>query len=177
MDELTAELLEVENKDELIDEIMNQYGQEILQLAYSYVKQQETAEDLTQEIFVKCYHSLHTYKGKSAFRTWLWRIAINHCKDFLKSWYYKNVMTTENGSQYIGAAKENVEQTVIQNEEDQVLASVVMDLPIKYREVIYLYYFEELPIKEISAVIEVKENTVKTRMRKAKKLLKERLGE
>lgn len=177
MDELTVGFLELENKEELLDEIMNQYGQEILQLAYSYVKQKETAEDLTQEIFVKCYHSLHTYKGKSTFRTWLWRIAINHCKDFLKSWYNKNVMTVENESIYIGASKENVEQTVIQNEEDQVLASAVMELPINYREVIYLFYFEELPIKEISAVLEVKENTVKTRLRKAKKLLKERLGE
>jgi len=52
-----------------------------------------------------------------------------------------------------------------------------MDLPIKYREVIYLFYFEELPIKEMAAVLEVKENTVKTRLRKAKALLKERLGE
>lgn len=177
MEELTVEWLEIENKDILIDEIMNQYGQEILQLVYSYINHQETAEDLTQDIFVKCYHSLHTYKGKSAFRTWLWRIAINHCKDFLKSWYNKHVFITENESVYRGTSKESVEQRVIQNEEDQALAATVMDLPIKYREVIYLFYFEELPIKEMAAVLEVKENTVKTRLRKAKALLKERLGE
>lgn len=73
--------------------------------------------------------------------------------------------------------KESVEQTVIQNAEDSRLASAVMNLPIKYREVIYLFYYEELSIKEIATVIEVKENTIKTRLKKAKELLKEGLEE
>lgn len=177
MDELTAEFFEVEDKETLIDEIMNQYGQEILQLVYSYVNNKEVAEDLTQDIFVKCYKSLHTYKGKSKLRTWLWRIAINHCKDYTKSWYNKKVIVTENESTYTGVQKENVEQTVIQNDEDRRLASAVMNLPIIYREVIYLFYFEELPIKDIAMVIEVKENTIKTRLKKARELLKKGLEE
>lgn len=175
VDELAAELFEIEDKEAFIDEIMNKYGQEILQLVYSYVNNKEVAEDLTQDIFVKCYNSLHTYKGKSKLKTWLWRIAINHCKDYLKSWYNKKIILTGNESTYIGVQKESVEQTVIQQDEDQRLASAVMNLPIKYREVIYLFYFEELPIKEIAVVIEVNENTVKTRLRKAKELLKARL--
>ena len=59
-----------------------------------------------------------------------------------------------------------MEQTVIQNAEDRELASAVMNLPIKYREVIYLFYYEELSIKEVAIVIEVKENTIKTRLKK-----------
>ena len=85
--------------------MMNKYGQEILQLVYSYVNNKEVAEDLTQDIFVKCYKSLHTYKGKSKLKTWLWRIAINHCKDYLKSWYNKNVIATENESSILGFKK------------------------------------------------------------------------
>ncbi|PEE35305.1 sigma-70 family RNA polymerase sigma factor [Bacillus pseudomycoides] len=177
MDELTAEVFEIEDKEALIDEIMNKYGQEILQLVYSYVNNKEVAEDLTQDIFVKCYKSLHTYKGKSKLRTWLWRIAINHCKDYIKSWYNKKVIVTENESTYTGIQKESVEQIVIQNDEDHRLASAVMNLPIKYREVIYLFYFEELPIKDIAMVIEVKENTIKTRLKRAKELLKKGLEE
>ncbi|ENQ3108723.1 RNA polymerase sigma-70 factor, ECF subfamily [Bacillus sp. 491mf] len=177
MDELTAEVFEIEDKEALIDEVMNKYGQEILQLVYSYVNNKEVAEDLTQDIFVKCYKSLHTYKGKSKLKTWLWRIAINHCKDYIKSWYNKKVIVTENEFTYTGVQKESVEQTVIQNDEDRRLASAVMNLPIKYREVIYLFYFEELPIKDIAMVIEVKENTIKTRLKKAKELLKKGLEE
>ncbi|SCC01049.1 sigma-70 family RNA polymerase sigma factor [Bacillus mycoides] len=177
MDELTVEMFEIEDKEDLIDEIMNKYGQEILQLVYSYVNNKEVAEDLTQDIFVKCYKSLHTYKGKSNVKTWLWRIAINHCKDYIKSWYNKKVIVTEDESTYIGSQKESVEQTVIQNAEDRRLASAVMNLPIKYREVIYLFYYEELPIKDIAIVIEVKENTIKTRLKRAKELLKKGLEE
>jgi RNA polymerase sigma-70 factor (ECF subfamily) len=177
VDELTVEAFEIEDKEDLIDEIMNKYGQEVLQLVYSYVNNKEVAEDLTQDIFVKCYKSLHTYKGTSNLKTWLWRIAINHCKDYLKSWYNKKVIVTEDDFTYMGSQKESVEQTVIQNAEDRELASAVMSLPIKYREVIYLFYYEELSIKEIATVIEVKENTIKTRLKKAKELLKKGLEE
>ncbi|MFD2444166.1 sigma-70 family RNA polymerase sigma factor [Bacillus sp. CGMCC 1.16607] len=177
MDELTAEIFEIEDKEALIDEIMNRYGQEILQLVYSYVNNKEVAEDLTQDIFIKCYKSIHTYKGKSKLKTWLWRIAINQCKDYMKSWYNNKVIITEKNSTYIGIQEESVEQTVVQNDEDHRLASAVMNLPIKYRELIYLFYFEELPIKDIAMVIEVKENTIKTRLRRAKELLKKGLEE
>ncbi|BCD22073.1 RNA polymerase ECF-type sigma factor [Bacillus cereus] len=177
MDELTVEAFEIEDKEDLIDEIMNKYGQEVLQLVYSYVNNKEVAEDLTQDIFVKCYKSLHTYKGNSNLKTWLWRIAINHCKDYLKSWYNKKVIVTEDDFTYMESQKESVEQIVIQSAEDSRLASAVMNLPIKYREVIYLFYYEELSIKEIAIVIDVKENTIKTRMKKAKELLKKGLEE
>jgi RNA polymerase sigma-70 factor, ECF subfamily len=177
VDEITAEINEIENGAEEIDEIMNRYGQEILQLSFSYVKNKQIAEDLTQEIFVKCYKSLHTYSGKSKFRTWLWRIASNHCKDYLKSWYNKNVFTTDYQPIYDSIQSDSVEQTVIREEDDDQLASAVMELPINYREVIYLFYFEEMSIKEISVVTEVKENTIKTRLKRAKELLKERLEE
>ncbi|SME20368.1 RNA polymerase sigma factor SigM [Bacillus mobilis] len=177
VDELTVEAFEIEDKELLIDEIMNKYGQEILQLVYSYVNNKEIAEDVTQDIFVKCYKSLHTYKGKSNVKTWLWRIAINQCKDYVKSWYNKKVIVTEDEAAYIGVQNDSVEQTVIQNAEDRELASAVMNLPIKYREVIYLFYYEELSIKEIAIVIDVKENTIKTRLKKAKELLKKGLEE
>lgn len=171
------EAFEIEDKEDLIDEIMNKYGQEVLQLVYSYVNNKEVAEDLTQDIFVKCYKSLHTYKGNSNLKTWLWRIAINHCKDYLKSWYNKKVIVTEDDFTYTESQKESVEQIVIQSAEDSRLASAVMNLPIKYREVIYLFYYEELSIKEIAIVIDVKENTIKTRLKKAKELLKKGLEE
>ncbi|MBV7506748.1 sigma-70 family RNA polymerase sigma factor [Bacillus sp. sid0103] len=177
MEELTLEVLISEDKDVMIDEIMNRYGQEILQLVFSYVNNRSIAEDLTQDIFVKCYKSLHTYRGKSKLRTWLWSIAINHCKDFLKSWYNKNVVITEDEPLHNTTKKEMVEQTVIQRQEDDQLISAIMMLPIKYREVIYLFYYEELPIKEIAVLTEVGTNTVKTRLRRAKELLKERLEE
>lgn len=172
MEELTAEIFETKDKTELIDEIMTTYGQEILQLVYSYVNNKELAEDLTQDIFVKCYNSLHTFKGKSKFRTWLWQIAINHSKDYLKSWYNKTVINVENENVFEVKQNESVEATVIQKDEDDRLISLVLKLPIKFREVIYLFYYEELPINVIANLLQTKPNTVKTRLRRAKELLK-----
>ena len=177
MQDIIFEAFETEDQPEIIDEIMKKYGQEILQLVFSYVKNKAIAEDLTQDIFVKCYKSLHTYNRKSKLRTWLWRIAINHCKDYLKSWYNKKVIFSEKQMEKGHTQKETVETAVIQKSEDEKLVSTVMNLPIKYREVIFLYYFEEMSIKEIVEVTSVKENTVKTRMRRAKELLKEQLEE
>lgn len=176
MDELIVNWLELENKEEVFDEIMSTYGTELLQLVYSYVKDQTVAEDLTQDIFVKVYYSLHTYKKRSKLKTWLWRIAINHCKDHLKSWYNKNVIKVEE-IHLEEDTKENVEKEVLQKEEDKTIINAVMDLPVSYREVVFLYYFEELTMKEISSIINVNENTIKTRLRRAKDILKQKIGE
>lgn len=79
MEELSASWNEIDNKEEVFEEIMITYGQELLHLVFSYVRNQAIAEELTQDIFIKVYYSLNKYKGKSSLRTWLWRIAIIHC--------------------------------------------------------------------------------------------------
>ncbi|RIW29053.1 sigma-70 family RNA polymerase sigma factor [Bacillus salacetis] len=166
----------MEDKEGTLDEIMRVYGQDILQLVFSYVHNKAVAEDLTQEIFVKCYKSLHTYNRKAKLKTWLWRIAINHSKDHLKSWYNNKVIIAETDLSQPGRQDKSVEESVIQREEDTELANAVLNLPVQYREVIYLHYFEEMQIKDIAKATEQKPNTVKTRLRRAKSILKEQLG-
>ncbi|MFJ7737352.1 sigma-70 family RNA polymerase sigma factor [Lysinibacillus sp. NPDC097287] len=128
MDDLTLSLENAQVHN--IDEIMQAYGQELLQLVYAYVKNQAIAEDLTQEIFVKCYQALPTYKGNSTVKTWLWRIGINHCKDYLKSWYNQNVLTCTDEQFSCQESNDDVEQIVIQQDEDSRLAENVMQLPL-----------------------------------------------
>ena len=162
--------LSIESIHTPIDDMML-YGQDLLQLVYTYVKDKALAQDLTQEIFVKCYEAYPTYKGKSTLKTWMWRIAINHCKDYLKSWYNKNIQITVDAGVDVQAII-NVEQQVIRQDEQERLAKTVMELPIMYREVIYLFYFEDYTSKEIACMLSINENTVKTRLRKAKQYLK-----
>jgi len=159
----------------IIDELMIDYGQDILQLVMQYVHNLSVAEDLTQEIFVKCYRALPTFQFNSSMKTWLWRISINHTKDYLKSWYAKNVDATEDNRIAQVKSGDCVEQQVIRQQQDEELARVVFALPVKYREVIYLCYYEEQSMKEIADVLQLNESTVKTRLRKAKQLLKNRL--
>lgn len=165
------------DNEELIDQLMDQHGQDLLYLVYSYVKNREVAQDLTQEIFIKCYQKLHQYNKKSSLKTWLWRIAINHCKDYLKSWHNRNMVVSEEKATAAASLKEEVENKVIQKYVDEQLAIAVLKLPDTYREVIYLHYFEDLSIKEISYLTKLNQNTIKTRLKRARQFLKGSLEE
>ena len=138
VDEMIVEAWNLEDIDAVFAEIIDKYGQDILKLVCSYVNNKALAEDLTQDIFVKCYKALPAYKQQSSVKTWLWRIAINHCKDYLKSWYNKNVVEMQNEGVFCSNG-EMIEDAIIQQEEEAQLAAAVMKLPIKYREVIYLH--------------------------------------
>ncbi|MGP4062926.1 sigma-70 family RNA polymerase sigma factor [Halobacillus sp. H74] len=176
MAESIEKYIDIQDNEQAINEIMESYGQSILQLVYSYVKDKSIAEDLTQEIFVKCYKNLHTYNGQSKIKTWLWRITINHCKDYLKSWYKRKVIISEEKVMGVENNHSSTEEEVMQDFVDGELVSTIMDLPTKYREVIYLYYYEDLTTREIAQVIKKSENTIKTRLKRAKVILKEQLG-
>ena len=173
MEESIIEHLIVHDKEKLLDQLMDNYGQSLLQLAYSYVGNREVAEDLTQEVFVKCYQRLDQYQGKSSLKTWLWRIAINHCKDYLRSWYHKHIVISEEQAKHTSSQEKEVEDQVIQRYEDEQLVKIVLSLPDTYKEVIYLFYYEELSIKEISYLTSVNQNTIKTRLKRAKEILKD----
>ncbi|MBS4205955.1 sigma-70 family RNA polymerase sigma factor [Lederbergia citrea] len=175
MEDFVAEALQAADIDLLFDQIMTDYGQDMLQLTYSYVKNNAVAEDLTQEIFVKCYKALPNFEHRSNLRTWLWRIAINHCKDYLRSWHHRNIILTYENEVEPVSSHDNVEHAVLRLEEEMELIKAVLQLPIKYREPVYLYYFQEMTIKEIELLIGVKQNTIKTRLRRAMTLLKESL--
>ena len=158
-----------------LEELMTEYGDQILKLVMHYVHNTTIAEDLTQEIFVKCYQALPSFQFQSSIKTWLWRIAINHTKDYLKSWYARKVNAAEETIFHKAATTTTVEQHIIQQQEDVALAQAVLNLPLKYREVIYLCYYEEQSMKEIADILQLNENTVKSRLRLAKERLKKQL--
>lgn len=175
MDSYLLQTTTTQTNEEIIDELMKTYGQDILQLIVQYVHNVTIAEDLTQEIFIKCYKALPTFQQQSSMKTWLWRIAINHAKDYLKSWYFKKVDLLEQTYIQEQPTLQSIESIVVQRDEEDAIVNAVMQLPIKYREVIYLCYYEEQTMKEIAEVLQVNENTVKTRLRKGKLILKKQL--
>lgn len=166
--------MESNYKKQTLDEIMNTYGTSILKLTYSYVKNYQIAEELTQEVFLTCYMKLGEFNGDSTLKTWLYRIAINKCKDYLKSWSYKYTTLTNNF--FSGNDENNMpERLVMLSESKRHLINSIMNLPIKCRELLFLYYFEELTIREISTLVDVNENTLKSRLVKSRELLKSKL--
>ncbi|GGA80393.1 sigma-70 family RNA polymerase sigma factor [Ornithinibacillus halotolerans] len=179
MNELEQSITIDENvieKESMIEQLMDEYADGILHLVYTYVKNRTTAEDLTQEIFMKCYEKYHQFDHKANVKSWAYRVAINHCKDYLRSWHYRKINLNEKIWDYIPSRSTNVEKEVIEKEEGDSLVDAVMTLPVIYREVVFLHYYEELTLTEISNVTSVNINTLKTRLKRAKELLKDKLG-
>ncbi|MGG1677822.1 sigma-70 family RNA polymerase sigma factor [Neobacillus sp. NRS-1170] len=73
------------DKEKQIDDLMNLYSQKVYLLAYSYVKDRGLAEDISQEVFIKCYKSLNQFRGESQISSWIYRITVNTAKDMLRS--------------------------------------------------------------------------------------------
>ncbi len=168
-------LLEIKNEtssEDKLEEIMNQYGEEIKRLIFSYMKEWNITDDLTQDTFLSVYLHLDSFESKSKLRTWIFSIAINKCKDYLKSWKYKKVYVT---NKFFGN-KQSTYYTPNKYVEDKEtrdeLIEKVIQLPTKYREPILLYFFHHFTLPEISEMTQIKPSTIKTRIHRAKKLLR-----
>jgi RNA polymerase sigma-70 factor (ECF subfamily) len=152
-------------------QVMQEHTDYLVRLAYLYVKDWPAAEDTVQDVFLKFYLEFEQFEKRSSLKTYLTRMTINKCKDYLKSWRYrKQVLTNSFSYQAKKARSSSIEQ-----DEKLELADAVLQLPLKYREVIIYYYFEELSVLDVAQILSVTDNTVKTRLRKARALLKEQL--
>ena len=160
-----------EEKDFLLEKIMIDYGNELVRLAFSYVKDAEIAKDLVQNTFIKCYKSLESFRFDAQIKTWLYCITINECKDYLKSWHYKMVQVKSFINETTKSIIPSTEKTVIEKYNKEEIKDTIFSLPKVYREVVYLYYYDSLTSEEIASVLGIPVNTVKTRLRRAKQRL------
>ncbi|MEH7255740.1 sigma-70 family RNA polymerase sigma factor, partial [Neobacillus niacini] len=113
----------------------------------------------------------------STIQTWLYKIAINHCKDHIKSWHYRKVHVNQFIFSKIIGQEASPEQQYLKKSENDELLSSILKLPVKYREIILLYFFHDLTLKEISEVCQINLSTVKSRMSRGKEILKKTMLE
>ncbi len=168
-----TEYLDLTNKEAVLERIMDEYGESVVWLAFSYLKDKEKAEDVAQEVFIACYTKLDTFNMEASLKSWVLTITANKCKDVLKSWSYRNIVFAQSLLNTFKHSSSEPDMVLIGSEENKELATNVLKLPAKYREVIFLHYFEDLKVQEISDLLSIKENSVKTRLRRARMLLKE----
>ena len=157
-----------------LETLMREYGNDVLKTAYLYVKDIHIAEDIFQEVFIKVNKNLHTFKELSSIKTWIIRIAINTCKDYLKSAYHSRVVpmmefvedAITSDSDFDGIEREETIKTV---------KEAVMLLPEHYRDVIICVYMSEMSLEQAAESLNVPVGTVKSRLTRAKEKLKEML--
>jgi len=154
-----------------IETLIRQYGNDVLRTAYLYVHNIHSAEDIFQDVFIKVSQKLSTFEGNSSIKTWIIRITINTCKDYLKSaWSRRVVPMMEYQEDQI--ISETDFDAVNNKDSREMIRKSVMSLPDKYKDVVLCVYFQDMSINEAAKLLNLAEGTVKSRLARARQKLK-----
>ncbi|WP_407312837.1 RNA polymerase sigma factor [Desulfosporosinus sp. SB140] len=159
---------------ERYDDIVERYQAGVYRTAYYYTQDMEDARDITQEIFLKAYNSLEGFKQGSAFSTWLYRIAVNHCLDWCRKKRPRYAETAYLNN--LHDMRDGPEDLLLRQEVAAEVQAAVGSLPDIYRIVLILYYFEDFNPQQIAEITDTAKRTVETRLFRGRKLLKEKLN-
>jgi RNA polymerase sigma-70 factor (ECF subfamily) len=156
--------------------IFKKYSQKIYHLCLAATGSCEEAEDQTEEIFLKAFKYLKSFDQKRRFFSWLYTIALNHLKKHKKKYRLQNnniIFSEEQSAENDLQAPQ--EKEVLNNEETIILNEAVQKLKPDYKLMFILFTFENLSIKEISEKTGLNENTIKTRLKRARENLKKNI--
>lgn len=164
-------------------EIVELYQDKLYRVCYRMLGNKHEAEDIAQEAFVRAFVNIHTFDTNRKFSTWLYRIGTNLCIDRIrkkKPDYFLDaeVAGTEGLNMYsqIASTEELPEDEVLKMEMQERVQYEISRLPDKYRAVIVLKYMEDLPLQEISDILDMPLGTVKTRIHRGREALRKQLS-
>jgi RNA polymerase sigma-70 factor, ECF subfamily len=160
------------SKEEKLEQLIIEFEQDIKSLCYSYINDWSTAEDITQEVFIICFEKMDYFRGESSYKTWLAKIAVNKCRDFIRSKINWSWIPLASLTEDLKCQDLSVEEQVILNEKNRMLLRRVSSLSEISREIILLYYFKELKIWEIEKLTGLNQDTIKSRLRRARTQLR-----
>ena len=155
------------------DEIMVRYERQIYRICYRFVENREDAMDLAQEVFIKAFEHLATFRRESSLKTWLYRIAMNHCINHVKKHSQEFVEVTE----YTGSVYSRVQDQLEEREQREQFRRLVKLLPPKQKAILELRINEQLSYEEIAKLSGRSISTIKASvffaLEKLRKLVKD----
>lgn len=177
------------NKEEY-ENAVNRRLDMVVRLAYTYLKSFAEAEDAAQEVFLRLFKEDISFDSAEAEKAWLIRVTANYCINRRRlAWFSRrdhrdiadvistDIVSTDVISADIASDIGTDEFACVEmSGSEQAVLEAVMSLPLKYRTVIHLYYYEEYSVKEISQLTGVKESTVRTRLQRGRERLRAALG-
>ena len=146
--------------------LAQKYMDTVFRLAFSYLKCGADADDITQNVLLKLYRRDTPFQSEEHVRAWLIRVTVNECRSFFRS-----------PCRRAEPLEPFMDTLSLPSEEHADLFRAVTALSAKYRVVIHLYYFEGYPTEELARLLDVPAATVRTRMARARRLLKNYLTE
>ena len=146
-----------------LEELIEAYQKSLYAAAFNICRNTDDANDVVQDTFIQYYTTKKQFQDEEHLKAWLLRVAINRAKDISRSFWKKNRLSIED---YADAVP-------FESREEAGLFEAVMRLPEKYREVIHLYYYEDLSIKETARILRITEGSVKMRLSRGRSFLRD----
>lgn len=140
---------------------LQKYSEMVFRLAYQSLRSQPDAEDISQEVFLKLFTLQPDFESESHEKAWVIRVTINLCRDSLRSAWRKK--------------RADLSDAIPHTDENTDVLDAVMRMPVKFRNVIYLHYYEGMSVAEIARALQQKENTISSWLHRARQRLKKSL--
>lgn len=147
-------------------EALDRHADMVRRLCLIHLKNQADSEDVFQTVFMKYVLSSAVFENEEHEKAWFIRVTINACRDLLRSFFRSRTVPLE----------ELIELPADASSDTREVLGAVLELPEKYRDVVYLHYFEGYTAVEIGQMLKKNVNTVYSLLARSKKLLRERLG-
>ena len=168
-----------EGNEEAFASLVKKYKTKVFNLAWSLTRDRETADDLAQEAFIKAYFALPTFQFKSEFGTWLYRITVNHVKDYLRKKSKMSKMLFEKMKE-MPLVQEN---EIIKKEKEQIIEQrkkfvhqCLQTIPEKYKLILSLRDIQGFSYEEITKILKISPGTVDSRLHRARKMLRKKIS-
>lgn len=152
--------------EEEANRAVEKYADTVRRICIVHLKNHADTEDIFQTVFLKYVLSSVSFESEEHEKAWFIRVTVNACKDLLKSFFRSRTVSLD----------EIIEKPSEMPQDNREVLEAVLELPEKYRDVVYLYYYEEYTAQEIGRILGKKENTVYTLLKRARKILKDKLG-
>lgn len=164
--------------DGAFEKLVRKYERLVSTCAYSIVGNRDDVLDISQEVFLKVYKSIETFKGDSEFSTWLYRIAKNTALDFVRKRKTGILSIDSSGEENEGfdvpdeKISASPEKTALQNEKNRLLYEAIQKLSDEHREIIILRDLNDYSYEDIAQKLEIEPGTVKSRLHRAREALR-----
>lgn len=165
--------------EEAFAALVKKYKTKVFNLAFSITRKLEVADDLAQEAFIKAYIGLPKFNLKSEFGTWLYRITINHVKDYLRKKGRMNKISLNDLKENLFIQEDEVMRIEKEKAEEQrrkLVHKAIQALPEKHQIILSLRDIQGFPYGEIAKILKISHGTVDSRLYRARKMLRKKLA-
>lgn len=160
-----------------IEALIDAHAGTVKRCAYLCLRDESMAEDICQEVFLRLWQRPPRVQDGKGMRAWLLRVTINACRDNLRTPWHRRVRPAQDYELGALVSSSQPEGEALAHERDEALYNAVMELPLKYREVIILHYYFDYTQQETAHLLSIGDSTLRSRLARARSMLRTMLGE